>query len=59
MQLEAALLGSKHCDRGVSINGTENWVKLNSITDYLKTQFHAACALRGLKMNQVVVEMAF
>lgn len=28
-----------------------------SITDNLKKQFHAACALRGLKMSQVVVEL--
>jgi antitoxin component of RelBE/YafQ-DinJ toxin-antitoxin module len=28
-----------------------------SITDDLKKRFHAACALRGLKMSQVVVEM--
>jgi hypothetical protein len=28
-----------------------------SITDDLKKRFHAACALRGLKMSHVVVEM--
>lgn len=28
-----------------------------SITDDIKKQFHAACALRGLKMSQVVVEL--
>ena len=28
-----------------------------SIPDQLKKRFHAACALRGLKMSQVVVEM--
>ncbi|WP_414589643.1 plasmid partition protein ParG [Scytonema sp. PCC 10023] len=28
-----------------------------SIADELKKRFHAACALRGLKMSQVVVEM--
>jgi antitoxin component of RelBE/YafQ-DinJ toxin-antitoxin module len=28
-----------------------------SIPDDLKKQFHAACALRGLKMSQVVVEL--
>ncbi|AUB42330.1 Arc-type ribbon-helix-helix [Nostoc flagelliforme CCNUN1] len=28
-----------------------------SITEDLKKRFHAACALRGLKMSQVVVEM--
>ncbi|WP_224095661.1 hypothetical protein [Nostoc sp. MS1] len=28
-----------------------------SIPDDIKKQFHAACALRGLKMSQVVVEM--
>jgi hypothetical protein len=28
-----------------------------SITDDLKKRFHAACALRGLKMSQVVVDM--
>ncbi|MFN6565786.1 hypothetical protein [Dendronalium sp. ChiSLP03b] len=28
-----------------------------SIPDDVKKQFHAACALRGLKMSQVVVDM--
>jgi antitoxin component of RelBE/YafQ-DinJ toxin-antitoxin module len=28
-----------------------------SIPDDIKKQFHAACALRGLKMSQVVVEL--
>ncbi|WP_193196485.1 hypothetical protein [Nostoc sp. MG11] len=28
-----------------------------SITDDLKKRFHAACALRGLKMSHVLVEM--
>lgn len=28
-----------------------------SIADDLKKQFHAACALRGLKMSQVVAEL--
>lgn len=28
-----------------------------SIPDDLKKQFHAACALRGLKMSHVVVEL--
>ncbi|MCC5621704.1 hypothetical protein [Nostoc sp. CHAB 5715] len=28
-----------------------------SITGNLKKQFHAACAIRGLKMSQVVVEL--
>ncbi|QFS51268.1 plasmid partition protein ParG [Nostoc sphaeroides] len=28
-----------------------------SITDDLKKRFHAACALRGLKMSHVVVEL--
>lgn len=28
-----------------------------SILDYVKKQFHAACALRGLKISQVVVEL--
>ncbi|MCF2151490.1 hypothetical protein IQ276_034785 [Desmonostoc muscorum LEGE 12446] len=28
-----------------------------SILDDLKKQFHAACALRGLKMSHVVVEL--
>ncbi|MHC5748176.1 MAG: plasmid partition protein ParG [Nostoc sp.] len=28
-----------------------------SITDDLKKRFHAACALHGLKMSHVVVEM--
>jgi antitoxin component of RelBE/YafQ-DinJ toxin-antitoxin module len=28
-----------------------------SITDDLKKQFHAACAIRGLKMSQVVTEL--
>ncbi|WP_251958695.1 hypothetical protein [Nostoc commune] len=28
-----------------------------SITDDLKKPFHAACALRGLKMSQVVMEL--
>jgi hypothetical protein len=28
-----------------------------SIADNLKKQFHAACALRGLKMSQVVAEL--
>jgi len=28
-----------------------------SITDDLKKRFHAACALRGLKMSHVVVQM--
>ncbi|MDF5706655.1 MAG: hypothetical protein PUP90_02965 [Nostoc sp. S4] len=28
-----------------------------SITEDFKKQFHAACALRGLKMSQVVVYM--
>ncbi|QFS52115.1 hypothetical protein [Nostoc sphaeroides] len=28
-----------------------------SIADDIKKQFHAACALRGLKMSHVVVEM--
>ncbi|MCC5670463.1 hypothetical protein LC653_43480 [Nostoc sp. CHAB 5784] len=28
-----------------------------SITDDLKKRFHAACALQGRKMSQVVVEM--
>ena len=28
-----------------------------SIADDLKKRFHAACALRGLKMSQVVAEL--
>lgn len=28
-----------------------------SIADDLKKQFHAACALRGLKMSQVITEL--
>ncbi|KAF3890168.1 MULTISPECIES: plasmid partition protein ParG [Nostocales] len=28
-----------------------------SIPDNIKKQFHAACAIRGLKMSQVVVEL--
>ncbi|MBR8840003.1 MAG: hypothetical protein DSM106950_39895 [Stigonema ocellatum SAG 48.90 = DSM 106950] len=28
-----------------------------SIADDMKKRFHAACAIRGLKMSQVVVEM--
>ncbi|MBR8839507.1 MAG: hypothetical protein DSM106950_37275 [Stigonema ocellatum SAG 48.90 = DSM 106950] len=28
-----------------------------SIADDIKKKFHAACAIRGLKMSQVVVEM--
>jgi antitoxin component of RelBE/YafQ-DinJ toxin-antitoxin module len=28
-----------------------------SIADNLKKQFHAACAIRGLKMSQVVAEL--
>jgi antitoxin component of RelBE/YafQ-DinJ toxin-antitoxin module len=28
-----------------------------SIADELKKRFHAACALRGLKMSQVVAEL--
>ncbi|WP_414548852.1 plasmid partition protein ParG [Anabaena sp. CCY 0017] len=28
-----------------------------SIPDEIKKQFHAACALRGLKMGQVVVQL--
>lgn len=28
-----------------------------SIADNLKKRFHAACALRGLKMSQVVAEL--
>lgn len=28
-----------------------------SIADGLKKRFHAACALRGLKMSQVVAEL--
>lgn len=28
-----------------------------SIADDTKKRFHAACAIRGLKMSQVVVEM--
>ncbi|WP_017741295.1 plasmid partition protein ParG [Scytonema hofmannii] len=28
-----------------------------SIADDLKKQFHAACAIRGLKMSQVVAEL--
>ena len=28
-----------------------------SIPDDIKKQFHAACALRGLKMSQVVVDL--
>lgn len=28
-----------------------------SIADDIKKRFHAACALRGLKMGQVVVEL--
>lgn len=28
-----------------------------SIADDIKKRFHAACALRGLKMSQVVVEL--
>jgi hypothetical protein len=28
-----------------------------SIADDIKKRFHAACAIRGLKMSQVVVEM--
>ncbi len=28
-----------------------------SIADDIKKRFHAACAIRGLKMSQVVVEL--
>ncbi|MDF5713988.1 MAG: plasmid partition protein ParG [Rhizonema sp. NSF051] len=28
-----------------------------SITNDIKRRFHAACAMRGLKMSQVVVEL--
>jgi hypothetical protein len=28
-----------------------------SIADNMKKRFHAACAIRGLKMSQVVVEL--
>ncbi|MBW4591692.1 MAG: hypothetical protein KME46_01885 [Brasilonema angustatum HA4187-MV1] len=28
-----------------------------SITDDIKKRFHAACAIRGLKMNQVITEL--
>jgi len=28
-----------------------------SITDDIKKRFHAACAIRGLKMSQVITEL--
>ena len=28
-----------------------------SIADYTKKRFHAACAIRGLKMSQVITEL--